>query len=311
MKKTTKLTPKSKGTALVKAKTGLPEKAAEGVRAISAVDPQALLVQAIDKNLPIESMERLLAMRDKMKAEWARDQFFTALSGFQSECPIIEKVHQVRDRDKQTKADKGLRYAYAAIEDLVEPVRGLLQKWGLSWTSKPTQTREDVTANVYVHHRDGHEEVTSFTVPIDPDAYMSDPQKAAAALTFATRYAFKAAFGIQTKGEDNDAQPDGEPRKGYGRREPISEPRAKTDEAVPTHAEVKALGDYEKIISLLQSTSTDPKTKQIVKLFNDDEVLDYTHEANTNRDKPEELKKILSDIVQTGAKRHKAVKGGE
>jgi len=314
MKKTTKLTPKPKGTALVKAKTGLPEKAAEGVRAISAVDPQALLVQAIDKNLPIESMERLLAMRDKMKAEWARDQFFTALSGFQSECPIIEKVHQVRDLDKQTKADKGLRYAYAAIEDLVEPVRGLLQKWGLSWTSKPTQTREDVTANVYVHHRDGHEEVTSFTVPIDPDAYMSDPQKAAAALTFATRYALKSALGIQTKGEDNDAQGDGEPRRGYGKRDPIRQPQEKgQDNTVSVEHEEKKqaegkISDYDKIIKMLKATTVAP-THQIVSIFTENEKIDYTHEANEAKDKPEDLKRIGAEMVETWKKREKSIKG--
>jgi hypothetical protein len=295
--------------ALVKKKVSLPTKAAEGVRAITAVDPQALLAQAIDKNLPIESMERLLAMRDKMKAEWAKDQFFIALSGFQSECPIIEKTHQVRDKDKQTKADKGLRYAYAAIEDLVEPVRPLLMKWGLSWTSKPSQTREDVTANIYVHHRDGHEEVTSFTVPIDPDAYMSDPQKAAAALTFATRYAFKSAFGIQTKGEDNDAQPDDEPRRGYGRREPIQPPREK-DAPVPVkHEEVKALSDYDKILRYLKATEMDPKTKTVVGLFSENEQLDYAHEAKEAQGKPEELTRILADIIETGKKRRAAVKG--
>ena len=296
-----------RGTALEKKNAGLPKKAAEGVRAITAVDPQALLAQAIDKNLPIESMERLLAMRDKMKAEWARDQFFTSLSGFQSECPIIEKTHQVREKDKQTKADKGLRYAYAAIEDLVEPVRPLLLKWGLSWTSKPSQTREDVTANIYAHHKDGHEEVTSFTVPIDPDAYMSDPQKAAAALTFATRYAFKSAFGIQTKGEDNDAQPDGEPRRGYGKREPFRQPQ-ETGAVPVAHEEVKPLDDYDRIISLLKSVSTAPGG-QMVAIFSENERIDYTHEAKDAQGKPEELARILADIVATGAKRHKVIRG--
>ena len=86
-KKPTKRAPK--GTALVKKDAGLPQKAAEGVRAITAVDPQALLAQAIDKGMPVESMERLLAMRREMKAEYARDQYFKALAGFQHECPVI------------------------------------------------------------------------------------------------------------------------------------------------------------------------------------------------------------------------------
>jgi hypothetical protein len=310
MKKTKGVARKPRGTALVKKETGLPEKAAQGVKAITSVDPQALLAQAIDKNLPIESMERLLAMRKEMKAEFARDQFFVALSGFQSECPIVEKKHQVRDKDKVTKADKGLRYSYAPIEDMVDAVRPLFSKWGLSWTIKTKQTREDVTAICFAHHCDGHEEVTEFTVPIDPDAYMTDPQKAAAALTYATRYAFKGAFGIQTKGEDNDAhRQEEEPR----RRAPIQQPRSVQPDTVPVqHEEVKPAvkaTDYDQILKLLKSTSTDPKTGLLVALFNDNEQIDYTHEATEARSDPEKLKIILRDVVETGAKRHKAVKG--
>jgi hypothetical protein len=308
VKKTTKKrAPKEKGTstALVKTETGLPERVSEGVRAISSVDPQALLIQAIDKNLPIESMERLLAMRDKMKAEWAKEQFFVALSGFQSECPIIEKTREVRSKDKVTGEDKGLRYAYAAIEDLVEPVRTLFFKWGLSWTSKPTQTREEVTANIYLHHKDGHEEITSFSVPIDLDAYMSDPQKVAAALTFATRYAFKSATGIQTKGEDNDAQQEDEPR----RKATIHPPREK-DAAVPVaHEEHKPLTDLEKVAKYMTATETDPATKAVVRLFSENEEIDYIHEAQQAAGKPDEMKKIIDDIIATGTKRRNAIKG--
>src|SRR4030043_106432 len=131
---------KTKNVPAIKEKKAVAIKASAGVRAIASVDPQALLTQAIDKNLPIESMERLLAMRREMKAEWARDQFFTALAGFQKECPIVAKKHKVMDKDKVTKAVKGERYSYAAIEDLVEQAGPSLEGWGFSWTCKPAQT---------------------------------------------------------------------------------------------------------------------------------------------------------------------------
>ena len=308
--KTKKGVRKPRGTALVKKETGLPEKAAQGVKEITAVDPQALLAQAIAQGLPEVSMKELFAMRREMEAERARKEFFKALTGFQSECPIVEKKHQVRDKDKVTKQDKGLRYSYAPIEDMVEAVRPLFAKWGLSWTIKTKQTREDVTAICFAHHCDGHEEVTEFTVPIDPDAYMTDPQKAAAALTYATRYAFKGAFGIQTKGEDNDAnRQEEEPR----RRAPIQQPRSVQPDTVPVqHEEVKPAvkaTDYDQIVKLLKSTSTDPKSGKIIQLFSDNEQIDYTHEAHEARSDPEKLKVILRDVVETGAKRHKAVKG--
>lgn len=274
--------------------------AVRGVESLATVDLQPLLAQAVGS---IESMERLLALRDKMKAEWAREQFFTALAGFQKDCPVVEKKHKVMDRDKQTKQAKGVRYAYAAIEDLTTQAGPAMERWGFSWTCKPVQTDHKVKAVVHAHHKDGHEEVTEFEVPLDPDAYMSDPQKAAAALTFATRYAFKAAFGIQTRGEDNDAQDDDQPR----RRPPVQEPRARTEEAVPVHHEV--LSEYEKGLKYLKATEVDPKSKVTVNLFTENEQLDYTHELKEAKDNPEELSVIIKDIIDLGKQRRAAVKG--
>ena len=130
----------------MKKDVGLPKKAAEGVRAITAVDPQALIAQAIDKGMPVESMERLLAMRREMKAEWARDQFFAALTGFQKECPVVEKTKKVMNKKKSDDKEAGVRYSYAPLEDVVATVQPFLEKWGFSWTVKPTQTDGHVKA---------------------------------------------------------------------------------------------------------------------------------------------------------------------
>lgn len=311
-KRAVKKTPK--GTALVKKGTGLPKKAAEGVRAIAAVDPQALLSQAIAQGLPEVSMKELFAMRREMEAERSKKEYFKALAGFQRECPIVYKTKKVKGKPKEGKPAE-TKYTYAPIEDLLAfretpkspSVKELLNKWEFSYTFKSKQEQGKYTAICVAHHADGHEEATEFTVPTDFPDYMnmSGAQEQGASCTYADRYAFKNAFGIVTRGDDTDAARTEDDQ----RRKPIQEPREKSPDTVEAHAEVKALSDYGKIISLLQSTSTDPKTKQIVKLFNDNEVLDYTHEANENKDKPDELKKILGDIVQTGAKRHKAVKG--
>ena len=227
---------------------------------------------------------------------------------FQKECPVVEKAKQVRNKPKGNEKEGTVRYSYAPLEDVVPTVQPFLEKWGFSWTVKPSQTDGHVKAACYVHHKDGHEEVTEFEVPLDPDAYMSNPQKAAAALTFARRYAFINAFGIVTKGEDNDAQQDDELRT-Y-RRAPIQQPQEKT-KGVPVpvaHEEVKPRSVYEEILYRLKSVSTAP-TGQLVAIFSENEKTDYTHETDMAKDKPEELKKILSDIVATGAKRHKAIKG--
>ena len=55
-------------------------------------DIESLIAKAIDKNVSVETMERLLIMRRELKAEWAQTEFDKAMAAFQSECPIIKKL---------------------------------------------------------------------------------------------------------------------------------------------------------------------------------------------------------------------------
>jgi hypothetical protein len=164
--------------------------------------PEALLAAAIERQLPVESIERLLAMRRELKAEWARERYFESLAAFQRECPEIEKTTAVLNKDGTP------RYYYAKLGDIVQQVKDTLAEHGFSYTVHPTDESVEgwVTAKVVAHHRDGHDEESSMSVPIDPEAYMNAPQKVAAARTFATRYAFLGVLGIVAVDEDDDAQ---------------------------------------------------------------------------------------------------------
>lgn len=163
------------------------------------VNPQSLIMAAIDKNVSIEVMEKLLAMRDKLQSEQAELAFREAMSKFQSECPIIPKRKEVFDKGGK------LRYKYAPIEDIVKAVQSLLETCGLSYDIDTEPTDVGITVVLTVSHVLGHKKVTRFNAPIQKDAYMSDPQKWASASTFAKRYAFCNGFGILTGDEDNDA----------------------------------------------------------------------------------------------------------
>jgi hypothetical protein len=51
----------------------------------------ALIKQAIEKGTDVATMEKLLAMRKELKAEWSKEQFDKAMAKFQNDCPIIKK----------------------------------------------------------------------------------------------------------------------------------------------------------------------------------------------------------------------------
>lgn len=169
----------------------------------TTVNAEALISQAIEKELPIDTMERLLVMRRELKEEAAREEFFNALSNFQAACPEIPKTKIVMNKDGKT-----VRYKYAPLDTIIAAVKTPLKENGFSYTVKTEQDNGNVTAICRLHHIAGHTEETQLTVPIDKGSYMSAPQQIAAALTYAKRYAFCDATGIMTADEDNDAVPE-------------------------------------------------------------------------------------------------------
>ena len=177
-----------------------------------------LIARAIEKGVPIETMERLLAMRRELKAEAAREAFFLALAAFQSECPVIHKDEAVAGRDGK------VRYHYAPLEAIVSQVKTILFRHGFSYTLDTEQPEGRLIGICRAHHIGGHTEETRMEVPVGSD-YMTAQQMVGAARTYATRYAFCNAFGILTGDEDNDAQAENGAPHSEDAPPPADEPR--------------------------------------------------------------------------------------
>jgi hypothetical protein len=196
------------------------------------LDASGLIAKAIEHNVGIDTMERLLALRERLKAEQAREAFLRALAAFQGECPVIAKTKTVTIRPQ---SGSGYSYRYAPLDIIVEQVRGLLQAHGLSYTIKTRQDEGSLTVICEAHHEAGHTEPSELTVPIDKAARMNDTQKVGAARTYAMRYSFCNAFGILTGDEDTDAVTPSEevpafdlPKRASATPAPAPEPLART-----------------------------------------------------------------------------------
>jgi hypothetical protein len=174
----------------------------------AVVDPETLLAKAIEHNVSIDALERLLALRERLAAERARTEFFTALASFQGECPIIPK------RDSATiVAKSGARYTYryASLDDIVRVTAPLLAARGLATRVETAIDAGQLCATCVVHHVGGHSEASTFRVPIATGDRMNPAQQVASASTYAKRYAYCNALGILTGDEDDDARGSGEP----------------------------------------------------------------------------------------------------
>lgn len=160
---------------------------------------QNMIQQAIQSGASVETMERLFQLYTNMKGEKAKEEYVKALAQFQSQCPVIEKKKKVNGKDGK------LRYTYAPLEDIIQQIKKPLADNGLSYSWDIQHENNHMIATVSITHAMGHTEKSTFEIPIDPNQYMTSPQRYASAQTYAKRYTLTNALGISTADEDTDA----------------------------------------------------------------------------------------------------------
>ncbi|CAK0771359.1 hypothetical protein CCP3SC5AM1_720010 [Gammaproteobacteria bacterium] len=170
---------------------------------VVSLNPELLIAKAIEANVPVEALERLLAMRAELKKEFAREAYSHALAEFQASIPPIPKSKTAK---VQSKIGSSYVYHYADIADIQRAIAPRMRDCGLSVTFDTSQNGDILNIVCIVHHTNGHSEQTTFPVPIDRQARMNDTQKVGSALTYGRRYALCAALGIVTAEDDDDAQ---------------------------------------------------------------------------------------------------------
>lgn len=228
------------------------------VLAPQSMSIEGVLMRAVESGANIETLERLMTIRREIKAEQAQEAFYTSLSQFQADCPIIKKAKAVHNT--QAKGG-GLRYHYAPLDLIMKTVSPLLQKHGLSVTMKASVELEPdeafLSVSCEVHHIAGHTETSVFKLPIDKDAYMNAAQKFGSASTYAKRYAFCNALGILTGDEDND----GGKVTPAEARQAVSQPRAKASTARAERATIYPAAQGEGIDSSTIKVATNKMEK--------------------------------------------------
>lgn len=191
------------------------EEVAKETQEIEVTKPQPALVQrtadssvetfisqAIQAQVPIETLERLLAMRKEVRADQAREAFTMAMAKFQKECPVIAKTKPVKNKNGD------VTYKYAPLDSIILQVKEALGNNDLAYDfdERKSEDGTKLTAICTITHSMGHSKSASFEVEIGTEAYMTDTQKYGARMTFAKRYAFCNVLGIATGDEDTDAR---------------------------------------------------------------------------------------------------------
>lgn len=172
----------------------------ETTKALTIQDetPNALIKLAIDKNVDIDKLEKLMQMQERWQANEARKQFLESMSRFQNECPVLTKSKKV--------VFGNTKYNYAPLGEIFATIKDKLRACGLSYRWEMDDTNGSIHCTCIISHTAGHSEKTTMSANKDASGGKNEIQQRGSTITYLQRYTLIGALGISTADEDNDGQ---------------------------------------------------------------------------------------------------------
>lgn len=176
--------------AVVQDRDHLPAETREHTSAPAVLD---LLRLAIEKNVPVEALEKLQALHERVSDRQAAQEFAHALATFQRRCPPIAKN---KTATIASRTGSGFQYGFADLPEICLTIAPHLEAVGLSYTWNSKAEGGLLTTACVLRHVNGHRETSTFSCPVESGAGMSEQQKYAAALSFGRRMSLISALGL-------------------------------------------------------------------------------------------------------------------
>lgn len=160
------------------------------------MNPAQLLTLAVDKDLDISKLERLMELQKAWQIDQSRRAFFSSLAKFQSEVPEIRKAKTVAYND--------VKYNYAPLSDVVRQIKDTCRDCGLSYRWEILDDKEIIKVTCLVTHLDGHTEQTTMTATPDDSGKKNKIQQRGSSIEYLKRYTLIGALGLSTTDSDVD-----------------------------------------------------------------------------------------------------------
>lgn len=160
-----------------------------------------LLQAAIEHKVPVEMLERLQALHERVSDRAAAMEFARDLASFQEECPPIKKRSTA---NVLTKGGSRYSYKYAELDEIERTIRPHLAKRGLSYTWDSEFRERMLHVTCILRHVNGHSVSARFSAPVESPAGMSEQQKVASALTYGRRQSLVQVLGLTQTDPDTD-----------------------------------------------------------------------------------------------------------
>jgi hypothetical protein len=175
----------------------------EAIQKLEPGNPGHLLEMAINKDLDIEKLTKLMELQRTWQSDQARKAFFSALNEFQANVPEIRKAKKV---GFETKTGGRTDYNYAPLADIVRQIKDTCKECGLSYRWEIQDTKEELKVTCKVTHLDGHTEETTMLASPDTSGSKNPIQARGSAIEYLKRYTLIGALGLSTADTDIDGQ---------------------------------------------------------------------------------------------------------
>jgi hypothetical protein len=203
----------------------------------------ALVRLAMERDMSVDVLERLLKLKREEEAEAARRAFVAAFAAFHAEAPTIAKDKTVT---YPTRDGEAVGYTHASIGNVVETAGPLLGRHGFGWGWTPARSSDkgNVSVTCRLTHELGHFEEATLSAGPDSSGKKNPIQQVASTVTYLQRYTFLLVTGLATRDQNDD---DGKGSGGKPAGSELPHKAAETIEAFGKYlGEANARGDLER-----------------------------------------------------------------
>ena len=167
----------------------------------SSGDVMQTLAAAVQRGLPVETLNALMDFQERYQKNEARRAFDEAMAAARAELPIIIKNREV----DFTSAKGRTNYVYEDLASIAKAVDPILAKHGLAYRFRTAQDGSNVTVTCIISHKAGYSEENSLNAARDESGNKNSIQAVGSAVTYLQRYTLKAALGLSATKDDDAA----------------------------------------------------------------------------------------------------------
>ncbi|WP_144753871.1 ERF family protein [Bartonella saheliensis] len=154
-----------------------------------------ILTRALENNVDMDRLERLIALREKEIERQNYQNFISDLSAMQTEYQKVQK-NALNTHTKST---------YATLDQYIDAVKDTLAKYHFALFFRiKSQTATNVTIEITLSHPSSNQISTEGTFPIDGQGSKNNIQSVGSTITYARRYLLGMLLNVISDEDDTD-----------------------------------------------------------------------------------------------------------